>query len=69
MKVKNGLMIVSFVLDQNSQYYKSELFMSILKSATADPSRYVIRQHQDRLAMTIRRVVDIEAGYKLLATL
>ncbi|MFI3269262.1 MAG: transcription-repair coupling factor [Rikenellaceae bacterium] len=69
VKVKNGLMIVSFVLDQNSPYYKSERFMSILKRATDEADRFVLRQKENRLAMTIRRVKDIEDGYKLLLTM
>ncbi|MFI3248092.1 MAG: transcription-repair coupling factor [Rikenellaceae bacterium] len=69
VKVKNGLMIVHFIGDQNSLYYKSEIFMTLLQRVTADPSRFVLRQQNNRLAMTVRKVVDIEAGYKLLLTL
>ncbi len=69
VKVKNGLMIISFVLDQNSPYYKSERFMSILKRATEESDRFVLRQKESKLAMTIRRVKDIEDGYKLLLTM
>ncbi|MFR9602596.1 MAG: transcription-repair coupling factor [Rikenellaceae bacterium] len=69
VKVKNGLMIVHFVSDPNSAYFKSEVFMTLLKKVTAQPDRYVIRNQNNRLAMTIRRVEDIESAYKLLATL
>ncbi|MFI3281920.1 MAG: transcription-repair coupling factor [Rikenellaceae bacterium] len=69
VKVKNGLMIVHFVGDPNSAYFKSETFMELLKKVTAQPDRYVLRNQNDRLAMTIRRVADIESAYKLLATL
>lgn len=43
--------------------------MSLLQKVTADPSRFVIRQQNNRLAMTVRRVADIEEAYKLLLTL
>ncbi|MFI3319708.1 MAG: transcription-repair coupling factor [Rikenellaceae bacterium] len=69
VKVKNGLMIVHFVADQNSAYYKSQTFMDLLKKVTESPDRFVIRNQNNRLAMTIRRVKDIEEGYKLLLTL
>ncbi len=69
VKVKNGLVIVHFVADPNSAYFKSETFMELLKKVTAEPDRYVIRNQNNRLAMTIRRVADIETAYKLLATL
>ncbi len=67
VKVKNGLMIVNFVGDQNSPYYKSDIFMNVLRRTTAEPDRYVLRQRDNKLAMTIRRVVDIESGYRVLA--
>ncbi len=69
VKVKNGLMIVHFVSDPKSQYFKSETFMELLKKVTAEPSRYVLRNQNDRLAMTVRRIEDIESAYKLLKTL
>ncbi len=69
VKVKNGLMIVHFVADPASAYFKSNTFMELLKKVTADPSRYVLRNQNDRLAMTVRRVEDIESAYKLLKML
>ncbi|MFR9523857.1 MAG: transcription-repair coupling factor [Rikenellaceae bacterium] len=69
VKVKNGLMIVQFVADQNSAYYKSELFMSILKIITSRPEKFVLRQNNNRLAMTVRGVKDIEEAYNVLLSL
>ncbi len=66
VKVKNGLMIVQFVGDQNSPYYKSELFLSLLKTITSRPDKFVLRQNNNRLAMTVRGVKDIEEAYKQL---
>ncbi len=69
VKVKNGLMIVSFVGDQQSPFYKSEQFMELLRKVTSEPERFVLKQRNDRLAMTVRRIEDVESGYKLLSTL
>ncbi len=66
VKVKNGLMIVQFVGEQNSPYYKSELFMSLLKTITSRPDKFVLRQNNNRLAMTVRGVKDIEEAYNVL---
>ncbi len=66
VKVKNGLMIVQFVGEQNSPYYKSETFMTLLQRVTAEPDRFVLRPKGLKLAMTIRRVEDIESGYNIL---
>ncbi len=69
VKVKNGLMIVQFVGDENSPYYKSEVFMTLLKKITAQPDRFVLKQRNNRLAMTVRRVAGIAEAVSVLRTL
>ncbi len=69
VKVKNGLMIVHFVGDDASPYYKSDTFMQLLQRVTADPSRFVLKQHNNRLAMTVRRVKDVAAAVEVLRKL
>ena len=69
VKVRNGLMIVHFVGDESSPYYKSETFMQLLQRVTADPSRFVLKQHNNRLAMTVRQTKDIEEAYRVLRSL
>ncbi|MCF0173465.1 MAG: hypothetical protein HUJ91_07055 [Bacteroidales bacterium] len=44
--LKNGLLILYFVLDQNSSYYKSATFGSVLKYM--DTSSHKIRMKQER---------------------
>ena len=69
VKVKNGLMIVHFVGDSSSPYYKSEVFMGMLRSVTQQPDRFVLKQHNDRLAMTVRRVANVAEAWKILKAL
>lgn len=69
VKVKNGLMIVHFVGDSSSPYYKSEVFMAMLRYVTQHPDRFVLKQHNDRLAMTVRRVADVAEAWKILREL
>ena len=69
VKVKNGLMIVHFVGDSSSPYYKSEVFMGMLRSVTQQPDRFVLKQHNDRLAMTVRRVADVAEAWRVLKAL
>ncbi|MDE6070474.1 MAG: transcription-repair coupling factor [Alistipes sp.] len=69
VKVKNGLMIVHFVGEENSPYYKSDIFMELLKHVTQHPERFVLKQHNNRLAMTVRKIEDVEAAYKTLREL
>ena len=69
VKVKNGLMILHFVGEQNSPYYKSDTFMQLLQRVTQRPDRFVLKQHNNRLAMTVRNVKDVEDAYKTLQQL
>ena len=69
VKVKNGLMIVHFVGEENSPFYKSEAFMALLQRVTQRPDRFVLKQHNNRLAMTVRNVKDVEDAYKTLQQL
>ena len=54
---------------QDSPYYKSDTFMDLLRKVTQNPGRFVLKQHNNRLAMTVRNVKDIEDGYKTLQQL
>jgi len=69
VKVKNGLMIVHFVGESNSPYYKSEVFMTLLRKITTQPDRFVLKQHNNRLAMTVRRVADVAEAVVVLRAL
>lgn len=69
VKVKNGLMIVHFVGGENSPFYKSETFMELLRRVTQHPDRFVLKQHNNRLAMTVRNVKDVEDAWKILKEL
>ncbi len=66
VKVKNGLMIVHFVGEEHAAFYKSDAFMELLRRVTQHPERFVLKQHNNRLAMTVRSVKDIEDAYKTL---
>ena len=69
VKVKNGLMIVRFVGDDKSPYYRSEVFMELLRKITAQPDRFVLKQRDGKLAMTVRRVDDVATAVEVLKTL
>ena len=69
VKVKNGLMIVQFVANQQSPYFKSDTFMNLLRSITARPQKFVLRQNNNRLAMTVRGIDSIESAWQTLSSL
>ncbi len=65
-KVKNGLMILHFIADQNAPYYKSPRFMAILQYVTRKPEKFVLKQNNNKLALTVRQVSNVENGVKVL---
>ena len=69
VKVKNGLMIIHFVGAQPSPYYQSEIFRTLLQKIMQHPDRFVLKQHNNRLGMTVRNVKDVAGGYQLLREL
>lgn len=66
VKVKNGLMLLRFVSDSTSPYYKSSLFMGILKYAAKNNSKFVIKQNNNKLMLTVREVKGLEAACRVL---
>ena len=65
-KLKNGLMILQFVQDGNSPYYKSPLFMSVLKYVTDNPAKFNFRQNNNKLSLTVRDITNTRAGVTIL---
>ena len=69
VKVKNGLMIVHFVGDAASPFYKSDVFSELLRRVTQRPDKFVLKQHNNRLAMTVRGVTGIANAWEVLKSL
>lgn len=69
VKVKNGLMIVNFVSDSSSPFYQSDIFQNLIKNITSSPDRFVLKQRDDKLFMTIRNVNNVSTGVDLLRSL
>ena len=43
--------------------------MGLLRKVTADAERFVLKQHNNRLAMTVRKVRNIAQGVEVLRAL
>jgi transcription-repair coupling factor (superfamily II helicase) len=59
VKVKNGLAILSFPADNTSAYYKSAVFEAILQFIATKKEKFVLRQNNNKLALTVRNVSGI----------
>ncbi len=69
IKIKNGLMITQLVSEQNSTYYQSDIFKSLLEHIAKNSERFVLRQNNNKLGVTVRKVNSIDEGYEILNSL
>ncbi len=66
VKVKNGLLIVRFVGDNNSPFFKTDTFLNMLRRVVAEPDRFVVKQYNNRLSMTVRKIYSIAEAVTML---
>ena len=66
VKVKNGLLIVRFVGDNNSPFFKTDTFLNMLRMVVAEPDRFVVKQYNNRLSMTVRKIYSIAEAVAML---
>jgi transcription-repair coupling factor (superfamily II helicase) len=66
VKVKNGMMILSFPSDGSSAYYKSNTFNSVLQYIAAKKDKFVLKQNNNKLSLSVRGVEDMRAAIDIL---
>ncbi|MDR2883435.1 MAG: transcription-repair coupling factor, partial [Alistipes sp.] len=66
VKIKNGLTILSFPADGGSAYFQSEVFSRILAVVARKKDKFVLRQNNNKLALTVRNVKDITDAIETL---
>ncbi|HIT48963.1 MAG TPA: transcription-repair coupling factor [Candidatus Coprenecus stercoripullorum] len=68
--LKNGMMVMYFVGNQMSPYYRSDRFAGILKSIQSKPAdRYSLKENNGKLYITVRNVNTIEGAWNLIRKL
>jgi transcription-repair coupling factor (superfamily II helicase) len=66
VKVKNGLAILSFPADSTSAYYQSDTFNRILQYIAPRKEKFVLRQNNNKLALTVRNIKGIPDAIETL---
>ncbi len=70
LKIKNGIMIIHFVNNQQSAYYKSPIFAQILKYISQNPKLFGnLRESNNRLVVSVRGITSIEIAYNIVYTM
>ncbi len=68
-KLKNGLLILRFISDQQSKYYETPLFRAIMQYILDHPKNFVLRQNNNKLGLTVRAIKDVAAAVASLSAM
>jgi transcription-repair coupling factor (superfamily II helicase) len=64
--LKNNMLIANFVSDQNSQFYRSALFVSIMNYVNRKSHRMNMKQKAAKLSLTVNDVKTIKGAIHLM---
>ena len=68
--LKNGTMVMYFISNSMSPFYRSSRFSEIIKAIQhKDASRYMLKENNDKLYITVKNVKTIEGAYNLMSKL
>lgn len=65
--LKNGIMLIYFVSDQQSPYYTTKLFSDILNKLNSNPDLYSLKQQNKRLYLRVSNVHNVEKAYNIIS--
>ncbi|MCC8035106.1 MAG: transcription-repair coupling factor [Rikenellaceae bacterium] len=61
-KLKNGVLILRFISDQQSPFYESATFRAVMQYILAHPKNFILRQNNNKLGLTVKGMKDISAA-------
>ena len=64
--LKNNIMLVYFIFNQQSQYYSTPLFANILNYINSSPANMSVSEQNRKLVLKIKGVNTIEKGYNIV---
>lgn len=67
--IKNGLLIVFFVSNPMSPYYKSDTFASVMEKIASCQGSIELKQNENKLKILSRNVVSLKQAYGILSRL
>ena len=64
--LKNDLLIANFISDQNSQFYRSNMFVSIMNYVNRHHGQMTVKQKEAKLSLTIKEVRSVKSAILVL---
>lgn len=63
--LKKDMMVIHFTSDQNSGFYKSKIFVSIINYVNKPYSKFTVKHSETRLSLTIKNISSIKDAKKI----
>lgn len=63
--LKKGMMVIHFTSEQNSEFYKSKMFISIINYVNKRYSKITVKHTDTRLSLTIKNILSIQDAKKI----
>ncbi|UCG29043.1 MAG: transcription-repair coupling factor [Bacteroidales bacterium] len=64
--IRNGAMVLYFVSDQTSPYYKSPVFEDIVRYIQTKPGSFRLKETRGKLTLQVKMIVGVQAALKTL---
>jgi len=64
--LKNSKMVIYFIGDQKSPYYKSQVFINILNVVQQNPKMISIKEANNKLSMTILKTDSVKKANEII---
>ncbi len=64
--LKKSILIIHFISDQSSPYYRSQIFSQILQFVHQNPVMFQMKEGVNKLTLTVKNIESIDAAYDLL---
>ena len=64
--LKNNLLIANFISDPQSEYYRSQLFVSVMNYVNRHQGRMSVRQKSSKLSLTINNITSVKSAIEVL---
>ena len=63
--LKKGMMVIHFTSEQNSGFYESKMFVSIINYVNKRYSKFTVKHTDTRLSLTIKNILSIQDAKKI----
>ncbi|MEE4214814.1 MAG: TRCF domain-containing protein, partial [Bacteroidales bacterium] len=67
--VRNETMVLHFISDPDSHFYKSNTFMKLIRLVNENHRRFRVKQTESKLTITAKNVKNIEQAKNILGSI